>query len=499
MTGRADRSYRRPMTEHVDVLIVGAGLSGIGSASRLRKELPEKSIAILEAREAIGGTWVLFRYPGVRSDTDMFALGYDFEPWGSNLAIAEGADILAYVRDTARKYGVDELVRFQHRAVAASWSSAEARWTVTVEHPGGTSQITCSLLWTNTGYYRHAEGYTPDFAGMDSFEGTIIHPQAWPEEFDYTGKRVVVIGSGATAITLIPAMADQVEHITMLQRSPTYVITMPRMSWASGPLHLLLPKERADLATKWYHWGLVQFSYTASKRWPNVVRRALRLAAKLQLPRGYDVDTHFNPRYKPWDQRLCLVPDGDFFRVIRRGQASIVTDTIERFTPTGIALESGERLEADVIITATGFSLEWAGGMTFEVDGEPIRIADTVTYKGLMLSGIPNYVLSGGYTNASFTLKVNLTGDYVVRLLRHLDETGDQIVMPLAPPEDAVVPWMDLSSGYIQRSVDEIFKAGAIEPWAIYQNYPKDVRLLRKGPLVDDGLRFSRATAMAND
>ena len=483
------------MTEHVDVLIIGAGLSGIGSAARLRKELPEKSIAILEARDAIGGTWDRFRYPGVRSDSDMFTLGYDFEPWPSPLGIADGPAIRTYVEDTARKYGVDHLVRFRHKAVAASWSSRDARWTVTVEHDGGTSEITCSLLWGNTGYYDHAAGYTPDFPGMEEYAGTLIHPQDWPEDFDYTGKRVVVIGSGATAVTLVPAMADRVEHITMLQRSPSYLMALPRKSPFAGPLQRILPGKKAHTAAKWAHWAVFQLTFTLCKKQPRLMRRIIRRDAIRHLPEGYDVDTHLNPTYDPWDQRMCLVPDGDFFKAIRDGKASIVTDRIARFTPKGLLLESGAELEADVIVTATGFTMLMGGGASFEVDGEPVRFADAVLYKGQMLSGVPNAVITIGYTNASWTLKANLTGEYVVRLLKHMDATGAQIAMPLAPAPGTAVKMNLLSSGYFDRAADILPKMGSEAPWALYMNYPKDVKLLRKGPIADAGIRFSRASA----
>jgi cation diffusion facilitator CzcD-associated flavoprotein CzcO len=368
---------------------------------------------------------------------------------------------------------------------------------VTVEHGGETSELTCSLPWGSTGYFDYAKGFTPEFAGIEDFEGTVIHPQEWPEDFDYAGKRVVVIGSGATAVTLIPAMADDVEHITMLQRSPSYLMEVPRESPFAGPLQRVLPRKQAHSAARWMHWGEFHLFIAACQRWPNVVRRWIRREAIKRLPEGYDVDTHFNPRYNPWDQRMCYVPHGDFFQAIRSGKASVVTDRIDRFTRNGIGLESGDELAADVIVTATGFSMQLAGGMSIEVDGKSVDLADTVLYKGSMLSGIPNFLMNIGYTNASWTLKVNLTGDYAIRLLRHMDESGHQIVTPLAPANGAVVPMSVLQSGYFDRATGLLPKMGADAPWVMHMNYPKDIRLLRRRPIVDEGVRFSKATAAA--
>jgi cation diffusion facilitator CzcD-associated flavoprotein CzcO len=456
--------------------------------------MPEKSLAVLEARDGIGGTWDHFRYPGIRSDSDMFTLGYDFEPWPSPLAIADGPSIREYVRNTADKYGVTPLVRFGHKVISASWSSRTARWTITYAHAGQTGELTCSMLWGNTGYFDHEKGYTPDFAGMSDFRGTIIHPQEWPEDFDYSGKRVVVIGSGATAVTLVPAMADKVEHITMLQRSPSYLMAVPWKSPFAGPLQKLLPTAAAHKAATWAHWAQFQMLYTLSQRRPAFIRRQIRKDAVRRLPEGYDVDRHFNPAYDPWDQRMCFIPGGDFFKAVSAGKASVVTDRIDRFTETGIRLESGEELRADVIVTATGFTMLMGGGIEIEVDGEPFRIHDAVLYKGLMLSGMPNFVMSIGYTNASFTLKVNLTGDYMVRLLKHMDETGMQIVTPLAPPDGEVGPLALLSAGYFDRAADILPMSGAKDPWALYMFYPKDRGVLRRRPIADEGVRFARAT-----
>ncbi len=480
--------------EHLDVLIVGAGLSGIGAGCHLRTQLPEKSFAILEARDAIGGTWDLFRYPGIRSDSDMFTLGYSFKPWEAAKAIADGPDILSYVRETAREYGVDREIRFGHRVVAARWSSEDARWTVEAEQNGEPVTLTCGFLFSCSGYYRYDEGYTPEFEGSERFGGQIVHPQHWPEDLDYKGKRVVVIGSGATAVTLIPAMARETEHVTMLQRSPSYVLALPSRDPVADVLRKVLPKKAAYAAVRWKNVMLTILTFQLSRRAPKFMRAALRKGAQLQLPKGYDVDTHFNPRYSPWDQRMCIVPGGDLFRSIKRGDASVVTDRIETFTEKGIALESGDELEADIVITATGLNVQALGGIELEVDGQSFQPSETVGYKGIMFSGVPNFALAIGYTNASWTLKADLACHYVCRLLRHMDERGYSQVTPVWREDELPDrPFIDLQSGYVLRAIDQFPKQGDDEPWRLHQNYVRDVPMFKRGEIEDGALEFERA------
>ena len=483
-------------SEHVDVLVIGAGLSGIGFACHLQEHCPGKSYAILEARDAIGGTWDLFRYPGIRSDSDMFTLGYVFRPWEAGKAIADGPSIREYVRETARDHGVEDQIRFHHRARRATWSSEDARWTVEVERAdtGETVEITCGFVYGATGYYRYDEGYTPQFKGTERFRGELVHPQFWPEGLDYRGKRVVVIGSGATAVTLVPAMAEEAEHVTMLQRSPSYVVTLPAQDPLANALRRRISSARAYSIVRWKNVLLTMATFNLSRRAPGLMRKLIRRGVERRLPEGYDVDTHFNPRYNPWDQRLCLVPDSDLFETISRGDASVVTDGIETFTETGIKLSSGAELEADVIVTATGLNLLILGGLEVEVDGEPVDFSDRVAYKGMMLCGVPNLALALGYTNASWTLKCDLVSQYVCRLLNHMDAHGHEIATPSAPdPALPVEPFIDFKSGYVLRSIDDLPKQGATQPWRLHQNYFRDIRLLRRGP-VDDSMVFSRAT-----
>jgi cation diffusion facilitator CzcD-associated flavoprotein CzcO len=476
------------------VLIVGAGLSGIGAACHLQALCPEKSYAILEAREAIGGTWDLFRYPGIRSDSDMFTLGYRFRPWEATESIADGPSILRYIDDTAREHGITDKIRFGRRALRAGWCSADARWTVEVlnTHTGETLQLTCSFLYACTGYYRYDEGYSPRFPGSERFEGEIIHPQQWPEEFDGAGKRVVVIGSGATAVTLVPALADGGARVTMLQRSPTYILSIPGVDPIARALRRRLSPTRAYSLVRWKNVVLTTLNFQLCRRAPRMMAGLFRRLARTQLPEGYDIDTHLTPRYKPWDQRLCLVPDGDLFKAISNGTASIVTGEIRTFTERGVALVSGEQLEADVIVTATGLNLLVLGGMTLAVDGEDVDLGETVAYKGMMLCGVPNLALTLGYSNASWTLKADLVAQYVCRLLKSMDARRTPIATAQAPDTaEPRVPILDLKSGYVLRSLAQLPKQGARAPWRLHQNYMKDVRLLRRGP-VDDAMEFSR-------
>jgi monooxygenase len=483
--------------EHVDVLIVGAGLSGIGAACHLQAEVPGTTYAVLESRGAIGGTWDLFRYPGIRSDSDMFTLGYAFRPWTGAKAIADGDSIREYIVDTAREYGVEEKIRFHHEVVSADWSSAEARWTVTARRTdtGETVRLTCSWLSVCSGYYRYDEGFRPEFPGEQRFSGELIHPQHWPEDFDATGKRIVVIGSGATAVTLVPNLADDAEHVTMLQRTPSYIMSLPGKDPLAELLRSKLPPKVAYPIVRWKNVLTTTALFQASRRWPNAVRTLIRRLTEKQLPPGVDVDTHFNPPYDPWDQRLCLVPDGDLFRTLRSGRASMVTDRIATFTETGIELESGQHLDADVVVSATGLNLLAMGGMTLSLDGEVVDVPETVSYKGMMLSGVPNFSMVIGYTNASWTLKADLVNRYVTRLIQHMDRRGLAVATPLAPPEGADLPFLDLAAGYVQRSLAQLPKQGSRTPWKLHQNYLRDVRLMRRGPLEDEGISFSAVPA----
>ncbi|HEY3718455.1 MAG TPA: NAD(P)/FAD-dependent oxidoreductase [Jatrophihabitantaceae bacterium] len=486
--------------EHVDVLIIGAGLSGVGAACQLRRECPDKTFAILESRDAIGGTWDLFRYPGVRSDSDMFTLGFSFRPWTEAKAIADGPSIREYIRATAREYDVDSRIRFGHRVVRANWSSAAGRWDVEAQRTdtGEVIQLSCSFLFSGTGYYRYDQGYAPPFAGVDDFAGRIVHPQHWPEDLDYSGQRVVVIGSGATAVTLVPAMAEDAAHVTMVQRSPSYVMALPSTDVIADRLRRWLPAGRAHSIIRWKNVLVMMLIYQLSRRAPKLMRKLLRKGAASQLPEGYDLDMHFSPRYAPWDQRLCFVPDGDLFKTVRSGRASIVTDEIDRFTPTGLRLASGAELDADIVITATGLNLLVLGGLQLAVDGVDVDLPNTVAYKGMMISGVPNFALAIGYTNASWTLRCDLISQYVCRLLNHMSANGYQVATPLAPPTGPLDPLIDLQSGYILRSIDQLPKQGPAAPWRVHQNYPRDRYLLRHGPLEDQGIRFSRVPARSS-
>jgi cation diffusion facilitator CzcD-associated flavoprotein CzcO len=487
--------------EHLDVLIVGAGLSGVGAAARLELERPGTSYAVLEARGTIGGTWDLFRYPGVRSDSDMHTLGYPFRPWLEGRAIADGPSILGYVRDTARELGVEPHVRLHHRVMAADWSSADARWTVQVERADTDERLTmtCGFLFSCTGYYRYDHGYEPEFAGRETFPGPVVHPQHWPADLDVSHRRVVVIGSGATAVTLVPALAQTAAHVVMLQRSPTYVTALPSRDALAELARKHLSPERAYRLIRRKNIATSSLSYRLSQRWPAQMRALLLSGVRRQLPEGYDVEKHFGPSYGPWDQRLCVVPDGDLFVAISEGRASVVTDRIARFTPDGVLLESGETVEADIIVTATGLELLLMGGTLLSVDGVLVDAPSTVAYKGMMLSGIPNFAFAVGYTNASWTLKCDLVSRYVCRLLQHMHDEGYDVVTPLAPPDDAREPLLDLAAGYVQRSLADLPKQGSRAPWRIHQNYRKDVRLLARGPVEDEGVRFTRRARVTTE
>jgi monooxygenase len=481
-------------TEHFDVLVVGAGLSGIAAGYHLQTKCPGKSYVILEGRDAIGGTWDLFRYPGIRSDSDMYTLGYNFRPWPGAKAIADGPSILNYVRDTARDSGIDKHVRFHHRATRAEWSSREAQWIVEARRGTETEPVrfSCNFLFMCSGYYDYAGGYMPDFPEADSFGGRLIHPQHWPEDLDYAGKRIVVIGSGATAVTLVPAMADKAAHVTMLQRSPTYVVSRPSEDSIASWLRRKLPAMLAYQTVRWKNVLLGMWFFRLARHKPEKVKAAIIALARKQLGPDYDVATHFTPRYNPWDQRLCLVPDGDLFREIKAGRVSVVTDRIERFTQSGIKLESGRELAADIVVTATGLKMKLFSGLDVLVDGTSIDLAKTMSYKGMMFSGVPNFAAAFGYTNASWTLKADLTCEYVCRLLRYMDRRSYRRCMPSRDPSVAEVPWLNFTSGYVQRALDQLPRQGAKKPWKLYQNYARDLMALRFGSVNDGAMQFSK-------
>lgn len=480
--------------EHVDVLIVGAGLSGIGAGYHLQRNCPKRTYAILESRDCIGGTWDLFRYPGVRSDSDMYTLGYSFRPWTQAKAIADGPAILEYVRATARAYGIDRRIRFNHRVRHASWSTQDAKWTVEVEQ-GASRQVvrfTCNFLFMCSGYYDYAHGYTPDFPGAERFAGRIVHPQKWSGDIDYANKRVVVIGSGATAVTLVPELARSAAHVTMLQRSPTYVVSRPDKDVIANWLRRCLPAKAAYGITRWKNVLLGMFLFRLSRSRPQRVRKMILQGVREALGPHYDVDRHFTPGYKPWDQRLCLVRNGDLFEMIRNARVSVVTDHIETFTPNGIKLRSGAELAADLIVTATGLNLVMLGGLQVCVDGQNIDLSKTLSYKGMMYSGVPNLASAIGYTNASWTLKCDLTCEYVCRLLNHMDAHGYRQCTP-RNNDPAVVAQsrIDFSPGYIRRSLHKFPRQGSKKPWKLHQNYALDMMSLKFGAVRDGAMEFS--------
>jgi cation diffusion facilitator CzcD-associated flavoprotein CzcO len=485
------------MQEHFDVLIVGAGLSGIGAGYHLQNKCPGKSYVILEGRDCIGGTWDLFRYPGIRSDSDMFTLGYSFKPWTDPKAIADGPQILNYVRETAAENGIDRKIRFRHRVKRASWSTPDARWTVEAERAaeGGAIEIvrfTCNFLFLCAGYYKYDEGYTPEFKGTADFAGRLVHPQKWPEDIDYAGKRVVVIGSGATAVTLVPELAKSAAHVTMLQRSPTYVVSRPAQDPFANKLRRNLPASLAYHLIRWRNvlWGM--FFFQLSRRRPEKMKELILKGVSMALGPDYDVATHFTPRYNPWDQRLCLVPDGDLFRAIREKRASVVTNEIDTFSQKGIRLKDGSELEADIIVTATGLVLQVVGGLEVSVDDRQVDFAKALTYKGMMYSDVPNLASAFGYTNASWTLKCDLTCEYVCRLINHMDRHGYRQCMPHNnDPTIAAQPSLDFTSGYVQRSIARMPKQGSKRPWRLYQNYALDIVSLRFGRIDDGVMRCS--------
>ncbi len=479
--------------EHVDVVIVGAGISGIDAAYHLQKRCPNKSFTVLEARERIGGTWDLFRYPGIRSDSDMHTLGFPFRPWTGDEAIADGANIRDYVEDTARLFGIDRKILFSHQVKKAAWSSKQARWTLEVESAGKTRSFSCSFLFLCSGYYDYAKGYRPQWPGEEDFQGRIVHPQFWPDDLDHDGRSIVVIGSGATAVTLVPALAERAAHVTMVQRSPSYIVARPSRDPALQWLKRW-PRRLSDRLIRWKNILLGIFFFNHARRRPAKVRAAILKLATESLPADFDVERHLSPSYDPWDQRLCLVPDGDLFRAISDRKVSVVTDQIEHFTASGIRLRSGDEIEADLVVTATGLVVKLLGGIRLEVDGEAVTVADRFSYKGMMLSDVPNLALAFGYTNASWTLKCDLTSLYVCRLLKHMDRVGRDICVPRLPQGGLERrPMLDFSSGYVARAEGMLPAQGPRPPWKVHQNYLRDLLSLRFRTVTDNAMRFERA------
>ena len=492
-----DRRPRRgpdsELPDHLDVLIVGAGLSGIAAAHYVQTDCPWATYAVVEARDALGGTWDLFRYPGIRSDSDMYTLGYSFRPWDRPDAIAEGGDILDYLHETVADEGIDDHLHFGRRVVAADYSSSDARWTVTLERGTGDRQtLTCGALFSCTGYYRYDRGHQPEFPGTDDFDGQLIDPQHWPEDLDYGDQKIVVIGSGATAVTLIPSLAEAAERVTMLQRSPSYVAALPRRNPLMRFLRAVLPVRWSGPATRWLSALLTQGSYRFCKRFPGAARRILQKGVAVQLPKGFDVEQHFSPAYDPWDQRLCLDPDGVLFRAIRRGRADVVTDTIDTFVAEGIRLASGEVLPADIVVSATGLELLFLGGMELTIDGDAVDPSEHLTYKGVMLEGVPNFGMAVGYTNASWTLKAELSCQVFCRILNHAHSTGQPSFVPRnTDPDISPEPMLGLSSGYIQRAADRFPRQGQHDPWRVHQSFWRDHRLIARSDPATDGIEFT--------
>lgn len=476
--------------EHFDVIVVGAGLSGIGGACHLKMECPTKSFVILEGRERMGGTWDLFRYPGVRSDSDMYTLGYRFRPWRDNKAMADGPAILGYIRDTAAEYDINDSIRYNHCVRRASWSSHDARWTVEAETGNAVVQLTCHFLYLCTGYYDYENGYTPEWPGVARFRGTMVHPQKWPKDLDYADKRVVVIGSGATAVTLVPAMAQGAAHVTMLQRSPSYIVSRPAEDVVANVLRRFLPDRTVYALTRWKNVLAGTFFYNLARKRPKVFKWMVARGVRRQLGKKYD-SKHFTPPYNPWDQRLCLVPDADLFRAMNEGRVSVVTGHIETFTEDGVLLKSGEHLDADIIVTATGLVLKLFSGMELVVDGAPVELPRTLVYKGMMFSDVPNFAYAIGYTNASWTLKCDLTAEYVCRLLNHMDQHGYDVCTPrVRDPYIEEEPVIDFNSGYVLRGLDSLPRQGSKTPWRLHQNYVKDLRMMRYGRVEDGTMEF---------
>ncbi|WP_019201910.1 NAD(P)/FAD-dependent oxidoreductase [Tsukamurella sp. 1534] len=486
-------------TEHLDILVIGAGISGIGAGHYIRTELPAKSFAILEGRATFGGTWDLFKYPGIRSDSDLHTFGYEFKPWEAKDSIADAHKILDYLRETIEENDLGDKIRYDHKVLSADWSSEDARWTVQVEHAGEQFAITANWVFFGSGYYDYEQGFTPEFTGRDRFQGQIVHPQFWPEDLDYAGKKVVVIGSGATAVTLVPSMADETEHITMLQRTPTYIMPVPKQDPLTNLFHRAFGhKIGHDLSRKRFIWQQ-RGVYVFAQRFPDLARKIIRSENAKRLPKGYPVDVHFNPPYNPWDQRLCAVPNGDLFTAIRHGKASVATDRIATFTETGIELESGEHLDADIIVTATGLKLKLFGGVQLSVDGRPVDVTQSVIHRGAMLSGVPNVAIAIGYTNSSWTLKVGMLFRYVTTLIRSMDENGQDVAVAVADPEMPTRPALDFEAGYVQRALHELPRQGEADDWRMSMSYFEDAKRLNNELSLgeESGLRLSSSKRIA--
>lgn len=484
-------------TNQIDVLIIGAGISGIGAAYHLQKHCPNKSYTIIEARGALGGTWDLFRYPGIRSDSDMSTFGFNFKPWRSPKAISPGADIRNYITEASSENGIEQHITLEHKVLSANWDSQDAQWHTEVQNlkTGECCQYISRFIFSGAGYYNYEHGYTPEFKGIESFTGDIIHPQHWPKDFDYAGKNVIVIGSGATAVTLVPAMATSAKHVTMLQRSPTYIASRPKQDVFANVLRRWLPIKLAYSLSRWRKILEGMFMFSMSRRRPESVKKLIRKGVIEALGNEYPVDKHFKPNYQPWDQRACLIPDGDLFKAIKNGSVSVVTEHIDQLTNTGIKLQSGETLNADIIVTATGLTLDILGSYQLSIDHKPFNIANSYCYKGMMLSGLPNFAFSMGYTNASWTLKSDLVGQYVCRLLNHMDKHQHQYCQPILPLEGIEEqPFIDFTSGYITRALDKLPKQGREKPWRLNQNYVLDRISLRYCSVEDDCLVFSSIT-----
>lgn len=482
-----------PLEEPLDVLIVGAGVSGIGLAAYLRRKQPGKRFAILESRERLGGTWDLFKYPGIRSDSDFYTFGFDFKPWGKNKTLADGRDILEYLHEAVEENGLESTIQYQQKVESADWLSGEGLWAVRVLDGacGETRTVMTRWLFSAGGYYRYDQGYSPRFEGSERFKGQIVHPQHWPEDLDYSGKRVVVIGSGATAVTLIPAMADKVAHITMLQRTPSYIVSQPAVDPVAMILKKFLSPLAAYSATRYLNARFTLWFWAFCQRFPKLSRKLLMGLVRRALPKGYPVDVHFNPPYNPWDQRLCSVPEGDLFKTISAGKASVVTDHIQTFTESGILLKSGKEIDADIIITATGLNVQLFGGVALYKDGQPVKLSETLAYKGMMLSGVPNFAFAAGYTNSSWTLKVCLLCDHFCRLLAYMDEHKYAVCEAQAPAGIKTRPLLDFGAGYVQRALDGMPRQGPNEPWVMSMDYFRDVKLLRRGRVAEKCLVFS--------
>ena len=485
--------------ETLDVLIVGAGISGIGIAHYLTTELPQKSFALLEGRAAPGGTWDLFKYPGIRSDSDLHTFGFAFKPWTDKQSIADAPRIMDYLHEAIDEDNLADKIRVNHKVISAEWSSQECLWTVNIERAdtGEHIQLRSHWLFSGAGYYNYDEGFSPKFAGADRFEGQIIHPQHWPEDLDYAGKKVVVIGSGATAVTLLPAMADAAAHVTMLQRTPSYIIPLPKHDPVANIGRAVLGDKRGYAMARAKNIAQQRVLYELCQRFPKASRKVIRAINAKLLPKGFDVDKHFNPPYNPWDQRVCAVPDGDLFRSIRQGKASVVTDHIETFTEKGILLKSGEELDADIIVTATGLNLQLFGGISLKIDGEPADMTKAVAYRGFMLSGFPNFAFSVGYTNSSWTLKVGLLCEHFCRLLGYMDARNYPAVRPVVDPAMETRPLLDFSAGYVKRALDSLPKQGTDAPWGMSMSYYQDRKSFDMD-VADPNLEFTRTFPVAD-